>query len=114
VRDAIRTKHYSYRTEQTYVDWITRFIFFHNKRHPAEMGTPEVQAFVTFLAVEQHVSASTQKQALSAVLFLYRHVLEKPVEAPDIIRPEQAAHLPTVLTHAEAMAVIEKMICAFL
>ena len=109
VRDAIRTKHYSYRTEQTYVDWITRFILFHNKRHPAKMGVPEAQAFITFLAVERHVSASTQKQALSAVLFLYRHVLDKPLDVADIIRPENAAHLPTFLTHAEAMAVIGKM-----
>ncbi|MBM3143967.1 MAG: integron integrase [Chloroflexi bacterium] len=109
VRDAIRTKHYSYRTEQTYVNWITRYILFHKQRHPKEMGSPEVQAFITYLAVEQHVSASTQKQALSAVLFLYRHVLEKPLEVPDAIRPEQAKHLPTVLTHDEAVTVIGKM-----
>ena len=109
VRNAIRTKRYSSRTEQTYMDWITRFILYHNKRHPIEMGAPEVQAFITFLAVERHVSTSTQKQALSAVLFLYRHVLEKPVEVPGIIHPEQTAHLPTVLTHAEAMVVIGKM-----
>lgn len=109
VRDAIRTKHYSYRTEQTYVEWIKRYILFHNKRHPAEMGAQEIQAFITHLAVERQVAASTQKQALSAVLFLYRHVLEKPLEVPDAIRPEPAAHLPTVLTHEEAMAVISKM-----
>lgn len=109
VRDAARTKHYSYRTEQTYSEWIRRFILFHNKRHPSEMDAPEIQAFVTYLAVERHVSASTQKQALSAVLFLYRQVLNKPVEVPDIIRPEHATHLPTVLTHQEAMAVIDKM-----
>ncbi len=109
VRDAIRTKHYSYRTEQTYVDWITRFILFHKKRHPAEMGAPEVQAFITYLAVDRQVAASTQKQALSAVLFLYRHVLGKPLEVPEILRPEQAKQLPTVLTHEEAMSVIGRM-----
>jgi integrase len=73
------------------------------------MGAPEIQAFISYLAVERHVSASTQKQALSAILFLYRHVLNLPVEVPDILRPEQAAHLPTVLTHPEAIQVIEKM-----
>ena len=109
VRDAVRTKHYSYRTEQTYVDWIKRYILFHKKRHPAEMGASEVRAFITYLAIERQVAASTQKQALSAVLFLYRYVLEKPVEVPDIIRPEPAFHLPTVLAHEEAIAVIDKM-----
>jgi hypothetical protein len=73
------------------------------------MGAPEVQAFISFLAVERHVAASTQKQALSAVLFLYRHVLNQPVEVPDILRPETVGHLPTVLTHPEAMLVIDKM-----
>jgi integron integrase len=109
VREAIRIKHYSFRTEQTYVEWIKRFILFHHKRHPAEMGAPEVQAFISFLAVERHVAASTQKQALGAVLFLYRHVLNQPVEVPDILRPETVGHLPTVLTHPEAMLVIDKM-----
>ncbi len=109
VREAVRTKHYSSRTEQTYVEWIKRFILFHKKRHPAEMGAPEVQAFISFLAVERHVAASTQKQALSAILFLYRNVLNHPVEVPDILRPEASVHLPTVLTHPEAMQVIEKM-----
>jgi Phage integrase, N-terminal SAM-like domain len=74
VRDAIRLKHYSYRTEQTYVQWIRRFILFHNKRHPQEMGVPEIEAFLTHLAVTENVAASTQNQAFSSLLFLYRDV----------------------------------------
>ena len=75
VRDAIRTRQYSYRTEEAYVGWVKRFIVFHHKRHPAEMGPPEITQFLTPLAVERHVSASTQNQALAAVLFLYQQVL---------------------------------------
>jgi len=75
VRSAIRIRHYSYRTEQTYVHWITRFILFHNKRHPMEMGATEVGAFLSHLAEDRHVSASTQNQALNAIVFLYKHVL---------------------------------------
>ena len=70
VRDAIRLKHYAYRTEETYVQWIRRYILFHNKRHPQEMGKAEIEAFLTHLAVQGQVSASTQNQALSALLFL--------------------------------------------
>src|SRR3989449_9805730 len=76
VRDAIRARHYSRRTEEAYVGWIRRFIFFHGKRHPAEMGGAEITAFLTALAVNGRVAASTQNQALSALLFLYRDVLE--------------------------------------
>ena len=72
VRDRIRTKHYSIRTEQTYIDWIKRFILFHDKRHPAEMAKKEITAFLTHLAVNRKVAASTQNQALSAMVFLYR------------------------------------------
>ena len=72
VRDRLRVKHYSIRTEQAYVDWIKRFIWFHDKRHPKDMGAPEVEAFLTHLAVKGKVSASTQNQAKSALLFLYR------------------------------------------
>jgi len=76
VGDAIRLKHYSYRTEQTYKEWIKRYILFHNKRHPDDMGAPEIQVFLSYLATEKNISASTQNQALSAILFLYRHVLQ--------------------------------------
>ena len=110
VSDAIRLKHYSYRTEQTYKEWIKRYILFHKKRHPAEMGAPEIQAFLSHLAVEKRVAASTQNQALSAILFLYKYVLLKPVDVPsDLIRAEKSKTLPTVLTHLEAMAVIRQM-----
>jgi len=110
VRDAIRTKHYSTRTEQTYIDWIRRYILFHNKRHPKEMGVLEVQAFITHLATQDKVSASTQNQALSAVTFLYRHVLHTELQFPaDTIRPEKSKPLPVVLTSQEARAVINNM-----
>jgi len=110
VRDALRTKHYSYRTEQTYLDWIKRYILFHQKRHPKEMGAAEIQAFITHLAVERNVAASTQNQALSAILFLYRTVLQKEIILPpELVRTSRPKVLPTVLTHAEALAVIGKM-----
>lgn len=110
LRDAIRAKHYSYRTEQTYIDWCKRYILFHNKRHPAEMGIGEIQAYITYLATNRNVAASTQNQALSAILFLYRNVLLKDIEFPtDVIRPKKPGRLPTVLTKAEALSVIEKM-----
>ena len=110
VREAIRTKHYSYRTEQTYVDWIKRFILFHNKRHPKEMGSTEVQAYISYLATERSVSASTQNQALSAITFLYKYILQVDLAFPsDLLRPSRSDHLPTVLTHQEAMSIINKM-----
>jgi Phage integrase, N-terminal SAM-like domain len=79
VREAIRTRHYSRRTEKAYVAWIRRYIFFHGKRHPADMGAAEITRFLTSLAVEGRVAASTQNQALSALLFLYREVLQQEV-----------------------------------
>ena len=100
VSDAIRTKHYSLRTEKTYIEWIRRYILFHKKRHPKDMGAEEVQAFITHLATQRAVSASTQNQALSALMFLYRHVLQKEITWPsDVIRAEKSKTLPTVLTH---------------
>ncbi|MGC9394978.1 MAG: integron integrase [Anaerolineae bacterium] len=107
VRDAIRRKHYSIRTEQSYVDWIRRFILYHNKRHPRDMGPSDVEAFLTYLAVEQNVAASTQNQALSALKFLYRDVLHQPLQGP--ITPESAKRpqrLPTVLTREEVHRVL--------
>jgi integron integrase len=110
VRDALRTRHYSYRTEQSYVDWIKRFILYHGKRHPAELGEQEVRAFLSHLAIQRKVSASTQNQALSAILFLYRHVLNKDLVLPaSLVRARKPAHLPTVLSNAEALAVIDQM-----
>jgi len=110
VSDALRTKHYSYRTEQTYLDWIKRYILFHHKRHPNEMGANEIRAFLTHLAVERKVAASTQNQALSAILFLYRIVLQKEITLPpDISHASRPKRLPTVLSHQEAMTVINQM-----
>ena len=77
VRQTIRRKHYSLRTEATYIDWIKRYIFFHRKRHPKEMGAAEMEQFLNYLAVEKGVAASTQNQALSALVFLYREVLRQ-------------------------------------
>jgi site-specific recombinase XerD len=104
VADALRVKHYSYRTEQTYVDWIRRHILFHNKRHPSEMGETEVQAFIIYLATERNLSASSQNQALSAILFFYRHILQRELAfPPEIIRAKKAGHLPTVLSKHEPL-----------
>ena len=77
VRNRLRTLHYSYRTEQQYLGWVRRFVLFHHRRHPAELGAPEVEAFLSHLAVDRKVSAPTQNQALAAILFMYRHVLER-------------------------------------
>jgi len=110
VRDKIRLKHYSIRTEQTYVDWIKRFVLFNNKRHPAEMGRAEVEAFLTYLAVEGKVAASTQNQAKAAVLFLYRQVLNQ--ELPWLENVEQAKvsrRLPVVLTVNETRALLDRL-----
>jgi integron integrase len=107
VRDAIRLKHYSIRTEQSYVTWIKRYIFFHNKRHPNEMGAAEIEAFLTHLAVQQQVASSTQNQALSALLFLYRDVLKMPLDRPiDAMRARKPKRLPTVLTKDEVLQVM--------
>ena len=103
----IRVRHYSLRTEQAYVGWIKRYIIFHGKRHPADMGKGEVEAFLSSLAVERSVAASTQAQALAALLFLYREVLG--CELPwldEVVRAKRPARLPTVLTQAEARRLI--------
>jgi integrase len=110
VREAIAARHYSHRTEKAYIHWIKRYIFFHGKRHPIEMGAPEVTAFLTSLAVHDEVAASTQNQALSALLFLYREVLG--VELPwldDVVRAKRPQHLPVVLTRDEVRAVLQRL-----
>ena len=109
VRDAIRLKHYSYRTEQSYVGWIRRYILFHSKQHPKDMGGAEVEAFLTHLAVERHVSASTQNQAFSALLFLYRNVLNQDLGALEAVRAKRSNYLPTVLTKGEVRSVLENI-----
>lgn len=110
VRDKLRVKHYAIRTEATYVDWIKRFIFFHDKRHPKDMGALEVEAFLTHLAVAGKVSASTQNQAKSALLFLYREVMETQLPWLDNITQAKAPkRLPVVLTVAEVQAVLSRL-----
>ncbi len=110
VREAIRARHYSLRTEEAYVGWIRRYILFHQKRHPLEMAEPEINAFVTHLAVEGPVSASTQTQALSALMFLYRHVLQKPLPDLDtVIRAKRPGRLPSVLTRSEVRRILGRM-----
>lgn len=98
VRHALRVHHYSLRTEQAYVQWIRRYIFFHNKRHPRDMGADEIASFLSHLAVDKHVSASTQNQALSALLFLYKKVLNiEPDWVDDVVRAKRGKRLPVVL-----------------
>jgi len=110
VREALRTKHYAYRTEQTYIDWIKRYIIFHKKQHPKDLGADEIRDFIAYLAAERKVATSTQNQALSAILFLYRTVMQKEIILPpELINPSRPKRLPTVLTHAESMSVINLM-----
>ena len=107
VREKIRVKHYSLRTETTYIDWIKRFILFHGKRHPKDMGGAEVEEFLSSLATHNNVAANTQNLALSAILFLYRDVLE--VELPwlqGVVRAKKPQRLPTVLTRREVTALL--------
>jgi len=102
MREAIRTLHHSIRTEDAYADWARRFILFHGKQHPASMGAPQVEAFLSHLAVERRVSASTQNQAKAALLFLYKRVLK--IELPwmdDVVSAKASLRLPVVLTQRE-------------
>jgi len=102
VSDAIRRLHYSRRTEESYVQWIRRYIYFHDKRHPATLGEPEITAFLNRLAVDRSVAAATQNQALSALLFLYKQVLGKELAWLDgLVRAKRPARIPVVMTQAE-------------
>src|SRR5688572_25069501 len=110
VRELIRVRHYSIRTEEAYVQWIRRFILFHGKRHPREMGAPELTAFLSDLAVQHKVAASTQNQALHAILFLYRDVLK--VDLPwldEVQRARKSQHLPVVFTREEVKALLAQL-----
>jgi len=110
VREAIRARHYSRRTEQAYWYWIRYFIFFHRKRHPREMGAGEVTAFLTWLATERNVAAATQNQALSALLFLYKHVLGQAVPWLDeMVRARRPVRLPTVLSQPEVRRLLVQL-----
>lgn len=110
VRSALRSRHYSRRTEEVYVAWLRRYILFHGKRHPAEMGAREITRFLSRLAVDGKVTAPTQNQALSAVLFLYQEALD--LEVPwldDIVRAKGPQRLPVVLTREEVRAVLQPL-----
>ncbi|WP_442789577.1 integron integrase [Olavius algarvensis spirochete endosymbiont] len=110
MREALRSRHYSRRTEQTYCQWVKRYIHFHHVRHPAEMAEPEINAFLTHLAVKEKVAASTQNQALSALLFLYRHVLGREVgDLGEVIRARKPKRLPVVMTREEVKGVLANL-----
>lgn len=110
VHETIRRRYYSRRTEEAYVHWIRRFIYFHQKRHPASMGEAEVTAFLNHLALDRRVAASTQNQALSALLFLYKEVLGCELPWLDgLRRPTRPPRLPTVLTHAEVERLLAQL-----
>lgn len=110
VRNAIRVRHYSIRTEQAYLAWIRRFILFHGKRHPREMGGHEVAAFLTYLAAQRDVAAATQNQALNALVFLYDKVLEQPLgEVSGIVRAAKGRKLPVVLSREEVARVLSQL-----
>lgn len=110
MRERIRLKHYSIRTERVYCEWVKRFIRFHQYRHPQEMGAQEIEAFLTELAVARNVSASTQNQALSALLFLYKEVLS--IDLPwlaDVVRAKKPQRLPVVLTIEEVRSALAQL-----
>lgn len=110
LRQAIRQRHYSRRTEKTYVGWVKRFVAFHGRRHPAELGAAEVSSFLSHLASDRHVSASTQNQALSALLFLYRAVLARDLgELPGLVYAKRSRRLPVVMTRDEVRAVLGRL-----
>jgi integron integrase len=109
-REKMRTRHLAMRTEQAYLQWLRRYVVFHNRRHPRELGAPEVEQFLTYLAVHRKVSAATQNQALQALLFLYRHVLE--IELPwldNITRASHPRRRPVVLSRAEARSLLSQL-----
>jgi len=109
MRAVLRVKHYSLRTEKSYLQWARRFILFHRKRHPREMGAEEVRAFLSYLAIRQRVSASTQNQALNALVFLYKHVLNQELGSIDAVRARRSRYLPTVLTREETQRVFSQL-----
>jgi len=110
VRQAIRMRHYSRRTEEAYVYWIRRYIVFHGKVHPAALGAADLSVFLNWLAEHQQVSASTQNQALSAVLFLYRAVLSRKIGTVEgIVRASTPRRLPVVLTRAEVSGILARL-----
>ena len=111
VREAIRVRHYSLRTEEVYLQWVRRYILFHGKRHPDDMGEAEVAAFLSYLAMERNVAAATQNQALSAILFLYTNVLGRDLDwLKDVARAKRPRRLPVVLSRDEIQRVLARMV----
>jgi len=108
-RDKMRTRHLALRTEQAYLQWLRRFVLFHGRRHPRELGASEVEQFLSHLAVHRKVSAATQNQAMQALLFLYRHVLEMQLPWLNITRASQPKHLPVVLTRSEVRVLLSQL-----
>ena len=110
VRDVMRVRHYSYQTEKIYVYWIKQYIFFHNVTHPKEMGAEQIEAFLTHLAVEKTVAASTQNQALAALLFLYKEILGVDLPWLEKFKPaKKSERVPVVLTKAEVKTILDKI-----
>ncbi|MGA1871634.1 MAG: phage integrase N-terminal SAM-like domain-containing protein [bacterium] len=109
IKEKLRLKHYSIRTEKAYVNRIRRYIFFHNIRHPKNMGVAEIEAFLSHLAMQGNVARSTQEQAFNALLFLYRHVLNIPLAGIDALRVTKKSKIPVILTKEEAKKVIMAM-----
>jgi len=110
VQESLRIKHYAYKTEKQYLYWIKRFILFHNKSHPSTMGKTEIEAFLTHLATKENVAASTQNQALNAISFLYKTVLDLPFDFPlQNVHARRPKRLPTVLTRKEVFQIIDCM-----
>jgi site-specific recombinase XerD len=110
LRSAVRVRHYSKHTEDAYASWVKRFLRYHGYRHPTAMGAAEINAYLTHLAVERRVSSSTQQQALAAILFLYRHVLEEDVALMDgVVRARRSRRLPVVLNREECRMLLSKM-----
>ena len=108
-REELQARHYARRTVKTYEQWLRRFLRFHQLRHPREMGSAEVNAFLTHLAVEGQVSASTQNQALAALLFLYRVLLERDLDLEGVVRARKPRRLPVVLTEEEVRSVLQRL-----
>ncbi len=106
VRNSLKRRNYSYRTEQTYVGWIKRFILFHKKRHPKDMGEKEIEESLTYLAVDKKVAPATQSQALNSILFLYKFILKMEIGEIQALRTRGSKHLPTVLTPDEASRIL--------
>lgn len=110
MREVLRLKHLSFRTEEAYISWAKRFILFHDKRHPRDMGAAEIRAFLSYLATHEHVAASTQNSALNALLFLYRSVLKQPFpHLEDIERAKRPCRLPTVFSREEVHAILTRL-----